>query len=483
MKRQITVRSSSYNIYVKLIEDDAYLIIQGYTGAIDKVNGAVYRYLQSDGRGGPKSAPPCGSISSSTVKHLEARGYLTERSLDEEREHVRRTAEIIHKNNLKGAGFTFAPTFSCQLRCTYCYEAHVSHREDEKSLAVMKSEHVRSAYAAMDEIVERLCKRPPKEITLYGGEPLMARNHDIVEEIVAEGVRRNLRFKAITNGFDLVEYEDLLGEGKIHFLQITLDGPEEIHNSRRFARNGLPTFRDICKGIQLALDKGCTVALRTNIDRSNLEGLAELNQFYSDMGWSRNKKFHPYGYTTYGQFKENLLEPMELLEASKGQISQLEGQRLIKTNFGIDHCFNTLLRSRTIPLLRPTYCRSNAGGYIFGPDGHIYTCWDEVGLEEGRIGSYMPDLVWNEERSREWLSRSIASIPECLDCPYGLICGGGCARRAKNAYGSMQKPYCYQFQELFQYLVPIIYQDQARAIEDAGRLDECRDPCQETPLL
>ena len=312
------MRASSYNIYVKLIEDNAYLTIQGYTGAIDKVNGAVYRYLQSEGKSG--------SASVSTVKHLSGRGYLTERSVDEEREHVRKTAEIIHRMNLKGAGFIFAPTFSCQLRCTYCYEAPVSHRED--SSAIMTSEHVRYAYAAMDEIVERFGKRPPREITLYGGEPLMARNRDIVREIVEEGVRRKLRFKAITNGFDLTEYEDLLGIDKISFLQITLDGPEEIHNRRRFARNGRPTFRDICRGVQLALDRGCTVALRTNIDKSNLKGLANLNQFYVDMGWSRNPKFYPYAYTTYGEFKENLLEPMESLGGLAGSDSPDRGPKL-----------------------------------------------------------------------------------------------------------------------------------------------------------
>ncbi|HWQ20822.1 MAG TPA: radical SAM protein [Methanotrichaceae archaeon] len=470
------MRASSYNIYVNLIEDDAYLIVQGYTGAIDKVNGAVYRYLKSDGKDG--------SATSSTVQHLERRGYLTERSPDEEREKVRKIAEIIHKRSLKGAGFTFAPTFSCQLRCTYCYEAHISHREDEASLAVMTSEHVRSAYAAIDEIIERFGKRPPTEVTLYGGEPLLARNHDIVSEIVEEGVRRKLRFKAITNGFDLMKYEDLLGTDKIYFLQITIDGPEEIHNRRRFARNGRPTFNEICRGVQLALDRGCAVALRTNIDRSNLKGLAELNRFYMEMGWSRNPKFHPYAFTTFGESKENLLEPMEFLEASSGLIPRTEGQRSIKTNFGIDYCFNGLLRSRTIPSLHPTYCGSNSGGYIFGPDGYIYTCWDEVGLDEGRIGRYMPDLVWNEERSSEWLSRSIANIPECLNCSYGLICGGGCPRRAKKTYGSMRKPYCHQFSELFLHLVPILYRDNARAIEEMGKraLDESRDPCQETPL-
>ncbi|HWQ18277.1 MAG TPA: radical SAM protein [Methanotrichaceae archaeon] len=468
------MRASSYNIYVKLIEDDAYLIIQGYTGAIDKVNGVVYRYLQSEDK--------CGSVSASDMQHLAHRGYLTERSLDEEREHVRKTAEIFHRLSLKEAGFVFAPTFSCQLRCTYCYEAPVSHREELS--AVMTSEHVRAAYAAMDEIVERFDRRPPREVILYGGEPLMARNHDIVREIVEEGMRRNIRFNAVTNGFDLMKYEDLLGIDKICALQVTLVGPEEIHDRRRFAKGGKPTFKDICRGIQLALDKGCIVSLRTNIDRSNLKGLARLNQFYMDMGWSRNPKFRAYGYTTFGELKENLLEPMELLEASRDLIPQVEGQSSISASFGINQCLNSLLHSGTIPYLRPVYCGSNVGACIFGPDGNIYTCWGEVGLDEGRIGRYLPDLVWNEERSKEWLSRSIANIPECLDCPYCLICGGGCARWAKRTYGSMFKPHCRQFRELFQYLVPIIYRDNAREIEETRLqdLDTNQDACQETPL-
>jgi uncharacterized protein len=49
-----------------------------------------------------------------------------------------------------------------------------------------------------------------------------------------------------------------------------------------------------------------------------------------------------------------------------------------------------------------------------------------------------------------WFTRSVAEIPECLDCPYALVCGGGCAQYAEyNNLGSSAHPYCDNFQQIF----------------------------------
>lgn len=445
------MRTSSYNIYVRLQEEDAFLIIQGYTGAMDRINEQVYKYLKGENYNTELVTP-------STIKQLSNRGYLTERSQQEERLHLKRIAEAYHHRHLKEAAFLFMPTFSCQLRCLYCYEAPISHKEDDTSQAVMSSEHIQSAYNAIDKICESLQKKSPTEITLYGGEPLIAKNYDIVKEIVEEGIKRSFRIRAITNGYDLVKYKDLLGKDKIDYLQITLDGVEDIHNCRRFTKDKLPTFKEICAGVQLALDVGCTVALRTNVDRSNLAGLKELNNFYIEQGWNKNSKFYPYAYVTHDWLRGKVMMPMELLKAVEEMFCDCRDQRLLNFDFGIDQCFMILLRGGEIPSLKPYYCGSSIGSYIFGPDGYIYTCWDEVGLEEGIIGSYMPDLYWNKERSNLWLRRSIANMPQCLECPYALLCGGGCGRQAKKATGSIMNGFCHQFQELFQYFAPALTQ-------------------------
>ncbi len=91
---------------------------------------------------------------------------------------------------------------------------------------------VDKAYEAISKI--RVDERTTnKSIQLYGGEPLLAENKKIVEYIVKQGKQRGYVFNAVTNGYDLDAYEDLLGPDNITRLQITVDGDREWHNKRR----------------------------------------------------------------------------------------------------------------------------------------------------------------------------------------------------------------------------------------------------------
>lgn len=461
------MRTSSYNIYITLPEDDAHLIIQGYTGAVDSINDHTYQYLKN----GPAGE---GTISPSTVEVLASRGYLTEKSFEEEREHLKRIAEIFQRQYLNTASFMIAPTFSCQLRCPYCYEAPISHRDNSQHLT-MTEEQIKLAYSAIEEILDSLKKSPPRSITLYGGEPLVAENYNLVKKIVEEGMRRGFCFRAVTNGYDLVAYRDLLGEGRIDHLQITLDGFEEVHDRRRFTKEGLPTFERICKGVQISLDQGCSVTVRTNVDRSNLESLLDLNRFYIEQKWDKRSNFHPYACITKDWLKSEQLSPLDFLRASEEIFNKCPDEKIIITSLGMDRCFDVLLGPGNVPCLRPHYCAPNIGNYIFGPDGCIYSCWEEVGLDQGKIGMYSPKLAWNERLAKGWLNRYIANMPECLNCPYALICGGGCAKQARKLTGEMLSAHCNQFQETFQHVAPLVYRDRLKIATEQCAKTGCRE--------
>lgn len=73
-------------------------------------------------------------------------------------------------------------------------------------------EMVDRAYEAMLEIEPDRNKH--QKITLYGGEPLLAKNREIVEYIVKRGVELGYKFDAISNGYEIQYYKDLFGEGK-----------------------------------------------------------------------------------------------------------------------------------------------------------------------------------------------------------------------------------------------------------------------------
>ena len=68
-----------------------------------------------------------------------------------------------------------------------------------------------------------------------------------------------------------------------------------------------------------------------------------------------------------------------------------------------------------------------------------------------KIGTYTSEkgLSLDEAATKKWFRRSVAEIPECLECEYALVCGGGCAQYAEYGKGTIYKPYCDDFQKAF----------------------------------
>ena len=73
-----------------------------------------------------------------------------------------------------------------------------------------------------------------RSIHLYGGEPFLAENYEVLEYIVQKGKDLGYMFSVTSNGYDLDNYLDFLKENsKIFSFQITIDGVEDIHNKRK----------------------------------------------------------------------------------------------------------------------------------------------------------------------------------------------------------------------------------------------------------
>lgn len=117
-------RASSFLISVKLENtDDQYMLIHGYTGAIDVVDRHVVEYLKTLGR---KSSSNL-QISPDTMDVLVRRGYLTDKTQEEEFKHVAHLAEIMHqRDKMMYKKFTFLVTYNCNFRSPYCYESPIS---------------------------------------------------------------------------------------------------------------------------------------------------------------------------------------------------------------------------------------------------------------------------------------------------------------------------------------------------------------------
>ena len=118
---------------------------------------------------------------------------------------------------------TVAPTRSCNFACPYCFEANRAgidmSRETEEQLV---------------RFAERFQPGQLFGVTWFGGEPLLrfAQLRRLSERFLALDFRR-YSASLITNGYLLdADKAALLDELAIREVQITLDGPEEVHRRR-----------------------------------------------------------------------------------------------------------------------------------------------------------------------------------------------------------------------------------------------------------
>lgn len=285
-----TLRTSSYLIPVKLeSEAGKYMLIHGYTGAIDIATENLLKKIQSVASGM--------DLSPETVEVLLKRGYITTKTQEEEYAYVARMAKALYqKSEILNTNFTFVVTYNCNFRCPYCFERRES--KDGAHQIVFTQEMVDKVYNAMDIIQPRKLLRK-NVITLYGGEPLLAENKEIVTYIIAEGQKRGYKFSIITNGYDLDSFLDVLSSDNIEEMQITIDGPKEIHNQRRIHYKDIETFNKIIENVRLILPKGITIRVRMNTDNLNVGKFADLKIYFEQIGFYKYPNFHLYSAPLY----------------------------------------------------------------------------------------------------------------------------------------------------------------------------------------
>ena len=102
---------SYYTIPVKLEdEENKYLLVHGYTGAIDIVDGSIWKEL--------KDYSSESTLSLEVTQLLQKRGYLTTKSKDEEIEYVSKLANLFHQAQSKlHKSFGFIVSYDCNFRC------------------------------------------------------------------------------------------------------------------------------------------------------------------------------------------------------------------------------------------------------------------------------------------------------------------------------------------------------------------------------
>lgn len=345
------------------------------------------------------------------VDDLKMGGYIIEDEMDELK--LLELQLFQNRFNRSVLGLTIAVTADCNFRCTYCYEKN-------------SIENTKMNQDVQDNIIQLIKDQANGlkvlAVTWYGGEPLLMINviRDLSERIQKICEERQITYFAymVTNGYLLTREIalDLKDKLNIQGMQITLDGPEDIHNKRRPLAGGQGTFQKILNNLKENIDVLPSVSIRINTDIDNQDRISEVFQVLKDNdladkvnvylghvealndGYVTCKCLTPEGFSQayYDFMKENKLD-----------IKKLYPKRF--TN----------------------YCGADAlNSFVVGADGNLYKCWNDIGIQEKLIGKLpMEGTVDNFKLYSDYLLYDPTKDERCTECKLLPVCMGGCPNR------------------------------------------------------
>jgi uncharacterized protein len=422
-----------------------YMLLHGYTGAIDIVSQDVGMFL----RGGKFMSREDIPFSKETIDILIRRGYLTTKTEDEEREFVKKIAAGIHKHEMNSKKkYMFVLTYNCNFRCPYCYEKNNFRTEKNWATKVISRDYIDYAYDEMLKI-EPDRNKHDKKIILYGGEPLLNENEDVVRYLINKGFDLGYHFYAITNGYDLDHYADLLSPNIISLLQVTIDGDKNWHNKRRNHYLYGDSFDKVLDNIGKALDRQTKIRVRVNLDLNNYSSLERIVKEFDDRGFLANKMFSYYSALLTDPSVDYVDADIEYL--TYNNLDDISDDMIADLHLSIRSLYlkilNCLKNKKTFAM-RSFFCAAQSVLHIFDPFGNMYCCWDKVGNKEYALGNYVKN-EFDETQKRIWRDRNVGTVLQCSKCKYALLCGGGCLAKTITRGFDLSRSYCADFPKMF----------------------------------
>jgi uncharacterized protein len=303
-----------------------------------------------------------------------------------------------------------------------------------------------------------------KYITVFGGEPLLPgeKSKKTIEYFIEKANENDLGLAFVTNGYSLGEYIDILKKGNVREVQITLDGPEAIHDARRPLAGNKPTFSFIVEGIDKALEAGFPVNLRTVVDKENMKSLVDLADLAIEKGWTSNPLFKTQLGRNYElhfcQSDQNKLYDRVGLYKDLYQLITANPQ-IVEYHRPAYSISKFIFENGELPEPLFDSCPACKTEWAFDFTGRIYSCTATVGKNGESLGTYYPQISRKDDVIDEWESRDVTTIEKCRDCSLKLACGGGCASVAKNKNnGDIHSPDCRPVKELLEMGISLYFE-------------------------
>jgi len=343
---------------------------------------------------------------------------------------------------------TIVPTLACNFRCTYCYQLHKRPQRMSDAVQAQLLSFIRR-YQVFGQLKFL-------DVCWFGGEPLL--EFDRIRGLTEEFKALEVPYKAsmATNGYLLNEerigqLEDL----KIESVQITIDGPEEVHNRRRPHATRGDSYGVIMANVARLLDRWPgRLSLRVNVDQSNRAQFFEVRNQLRQRFQGKNLNVYP-GIVKDGP-RDNPDAPCEC--------SSEEADDLLLESYREDGGGGS---QDLYP--NPSPCMANRrSSFLIGPRGEVYNCWHDLGNPEWVAGSIFPDREWNYSLlSRYMMGTEVFADDTCRRCFFLPRCSGGCPHfRSRRLFQGEDFNTCLRMKDRFTEFLEVRYRKQSQ--ENSG---------------
>jgi uncharacterized protein len=234
--------------------------------------------------------------------------------------------------------------------------------------------------------------------------------------------QEDVKYKShiITNGTLLtLDTAEKLKSLKVTGAQVTIDGDKEMHDARRPYRNGSGSFDRIFANI-IETAGIIPIDLRVNIDRQNVDTVLEFfKKMQSDPRLEthfKNKNINVhYGFVR--KFTASCrCSDEECLKSGDFWLEELKlHQYLYEKGMGFTH----------YPSTRSGCAATTVNGYVVGPEGELYKCWNHIGESDLVVGHIGKDIRL-DSLYISYLTESFENDENFRKCKVLPVCMGGC---------------------------------------------------------
>ncbi len=357
---------------------------------------------------------------------------------------------------------TINVTQICNLHCTYCAAGgDGTYGDSIKKISVEKT------LPQIRFFLDQLTPGSSFHISFLGGEPLLYPEamKAIAEYTKEEGAKKNISasFKVTTNGTLMTDKNIAMLNEIGCAVDISLDGPAEINDSRRPDRAGRGVTAKIIEGLRrlaLSRDKIPYVELHCVMDPNHYD-VNSTYQFFKTLPVDRFE----FTYSVNETSTDSSQKFVESYEKAAEQAFLIGGEKELRRFHIFDRYFTVLDNQERIE----NHCGLGKTLAVIDARNRIFNCPWTVGDQKNQIGNGTT-LDYDQ---LEKYSQNQVDMNKCGNCWARFLCGGGCSFVHESLDGqNMNKKNDFCFRTRYLAAVVLKYYGLNRGINDGQKKGE-----------